>query len=60
MSEEFGTEGERKAIGYGKLSNQLGKNIEAEGYKTIDIKTTEQANADWADMGFDKPYKESC
>lgn len=49
-------EGEAKAtIDYVKLSKELGKKIEADGYEVIDTETAEQANKDWADMGFDKP-----
>lgn len=42
-------------IDYVKLSEELGKKIESDGYKVINTETAEQANKDWADMGFDKP-----
>lgn len=48
--------GEAEAnIDYVKLSEELGKKIETDGYKVINTKTAEQANKDWADMGFDLP-----
>lgn len=43
------------AIDYVKLSDELGKKIEIDGYKIIDIEDAATANADWADMGYDLP-----
>ena len=42
-------------IDYVKLSEELGKNIEADGYEVVSTETAEQANADWGDVGFDLP-----
>ena len=39
---------------YTKLGSLLGIKLNDEGYKIINTKTADQANADWADMGFDK------
>ncbi|SMC29499.1 hypothetical protein SAMN02745134_03921 [Clostridium acidisoli DSM 12555] len=48
--------GEAKAtIDYVKLSEELGNKIETDGYKVINTETAEQANKDWADIGFDLP-----
>ena len=46
---------ENETIDYIKLSEDLGKSLAAEEYNIIDVETADQANADWADMGFDKP-----
>ncbi|WP_455533141.1 hypothetical protein [Roseburia inulinivorans] len=43
----------RKTIDYIKLSDELGRKIENDGYKIIDIKDAAIANAEWADMGYD-------
>ena len=45
----------RKTIDYIKLSDELGRKIENDGYKIIDIKDAAIANAEWADMGYDLP-----
>ena len=47
--------GKNKTINYIKLSEELGNNLDVEGYNVIEIETSDQANTDWADMGFDKP-----
>ena len=44
-----------KTIDYIKLSDELGRKIENDGYKIIDIKDAAIANAEWADMGYDLP-----
>lgn len=40
---------------YVKLSEELGNEVESEGYKKIDIEDAFQANQDWADMGYNLP-----
>jgi hypothetical protein len=48
-------EGGRKTIDYIQLSEDLGKKIEADGYKLIDIEDALTANRDWADMEYNLP-----
>ena len=53
--DESGSKSGRKTIDYIKLSDELGRKIENDGYKIIDIKDAAIANAEWADMGYDLP-----